>query len=202
MTRTGRGAMGWANNLRSILLALGLVLQSIGASQAAELALKVAEKPPPGELDASIRNRLQAKAIQLLDGEKPAYEFWFSTEVPLQAKPASAAKALDTVKETTLLGAVSVASAKRDYRDDELPAGIYTIRFALQPQDGDHLGTAEYAYFGVLVSAKLDTKPDGFPEYKALVKASAKGVGAEHPVILSLRPASSDEGEFPKLSEP
>jgi hypothetical protein len=138
----------------------------------------------------------------LLDGDKPGYEFWFCNEIPLQTKPASTAKALEAIKETTLIGAVSVPTVRRDYRDDELPAGVYTMRFALQPQDGDHLGTAEYLYFAVLVSSKLDTKPDGITDYKSLVKTSAKGGSGDHPVILSLRPASSDGGGPPKLNEP
>jgi hypothetical protein len=172
------------------------------SAPAADLTLKVTDKEPPKELDASIRATLQAKAVQLLNGDKPALEFWFATEVPLTAKPSSAAKALDAVKPATLLGAMVVPQARRDYRDDELAAGAFTMRFALQPQDGNHLGTADYTYFAVLVPAKLDTKPDGITDYKTLVKTSSKGTSTEHPVIFSLRPARSEEGEFPTQNDP
>ena len=138
----------------------------------------------------------------MLDGDKPAYEFWFCNEIPLQAKPESVARGLDALKQATLLGAVSVPKAKRDYRDDELAAKVYTLRFALQPQDGNHLGTAEFNYFAVLVPAKLDPKPDGITEYKRLVKTSARETSSDHPVIMSLRPVSSDAGEFPSLQQP
>ena len=186
----------------SLLPVLAILFQLASFSHAAELTLKVADKEPPNAIDASIRAKLQTKAVQLLDGEKPAYELWFSREIPLRSKPASTAKALDTVKETTLLGVVAVPSAKRDYRDDEIPPGVYTLRFAFQPQNGDHLGTADYETFAVLVSSKFDTKPDGLTDFKALIKASEKGASAEHPMILSLRPVSSDEGDLPKLNEP
>jgi len=179
-------------------MAMGPVL----ACGAAELTLKVADKEPPKELDASIRAVLQPKAVQLLEGDKPVYEFWFRSEVPLQSKPGSLAKALESVKATTLIGAVSVPKSLRDYRDDELAAGTYAVRFALQPQDGNHLGSADYAYFAVLVQAKYDTKPDGIADYKTLVKTSSKDTSTDHPVILSLRPASTDAGDFPKLNEP
>ena len=174
----------------------------MSVASAAELALKVADKEPPQALDASIRKALQSKAVQLLDGDKPVYEFWFSAEIPLQSKPASSVKALDAVKQAALLGTVSVSKAGRDYRDDDLPAGVYTMRFALQPQDGNHLGTADFLYFAVLVPAKLDAKLDGIADYKTLVKTSSKETSSDHPVILSLRPASSDEGELPKLQQP
>ena len=172
------------------------------AVSAADLTLTVTEKEPPKEIDASIRALLQSQAVQVMEGAKPAYELWLVKELPLTTNPASTAKALDAVKQAALLGAVNVPSDRRDYRDDELRAGVYTMRLALQPQDGNHLGTAEFLYFGVLVSPKHDSKPDGIADYKTLVKASAKETSADHPVILSLRPVSSTEGDLPKLTEP
>ncbi len=186
----------------SLLLGTLLTFLQVNAATAADLALKVADKEPPKELDASIRAKLQSKAVQLLDGEKPVYEFWFSAELPLLSKPASAGKALDAIKQATLLGAVAVSRDQRDYRDDELRAGVYTMRFALQPQDGNHLGTSEFNYFAVLTPAKIDNKLDGISDYKALVKASSKETSTDHPVILSLRPASSDQGDIPQLNTP
>ena len=186
----------------SLLLGTLLTLFQVYPSTAAEFAVKVADKEPPKELDASIRAKLQTKAVQLLDGEKPVYEFWFSAELPLQSKPASVGKALDALKQATLLGAVAVSRDQRDYRDDELHAGIYTMRFALQPQDGNHLGTSEFNYFAALTPAKIDNKLDGISDYKALVKASSKETSSDHPVILSLRPASSEPSDIPQLNTP
>ena len=190
--------------MKTPLLFAGMLLWIVALddSTASDLTLKVADKEPPKELDAALRATLQSKAVQLLEGEKPVYEFWLSAEIPLESKPGSAAKALDTIKQATLLGTVSISGDKRDYRDDELHAGVYTMRFALQPQDGNHLGTSEYLFFAVLVPAKTDTKPDGITDYKALVKASSKETSTDHPVILSLRPVTSEEGEFPKLNQP
>jgi hypothetical protein len=170
------------------------------ALNAADLTLKTADLPPPKELGPAIQKLLQPKAIQLLDGGQPAFQFWLVNELPLQSKPA--AKPLDAVKQATLLGVVAVPKAQRDYRDDEIAAGVYTMRFALQPQDGNHLGSSEFLYFAALTPAKLDTKPDGIADYKSLVKVSSKETSTDHPVILSLRPAGSDKGEAPQLVEP
>src|SRR5256885_15960960 len=106
----------------SLLLVTLLIFLKVNASTAADLALKVAAKEPPKELDTSIRAKLQTKAVELLDGEKPVYEFWFGAEVPVQSKPATVGKVLDAIKPATLLGAVSVSRDQRDYRDDELRA--------------------------------------------------------------------------------
>lgn len=169
---------------------------------AAELTLQVKDAPPPKALDPAVAERLQKKAVQLLDGGQPAFEFWFASELSLTAKPASTAKALDAIRSPALLGAVAVGAGRRDYRDDEIAPGVYTMRLAIQPNDGNHLGTAEFTWFAALVAAKLDTKPDGIADYKALVKASSKDTSTDHPVILSLRPASSADADLPKLNVP
>ena len=189
-------------NSNRLLASVILVVCSFAprALDAADLSLKLADKAPPAQLDSSIAGKLQKNAVQLLSGDKPVLEFWLVSELPLTSKPAAPAKGLDAVKQTTLLGAVSVGQAMRDYRDDELAAGVYTMRLALQPQDGNHLGTSEFAWFAALSPAKLDTKPDGVADYKALVKLSSQETATDHPVILSLRPASSTEA--PKLNEP
>ncbi len=168
----------------------------------AEFTLKTAATEAPKEIDESIRSKLQTKALQLLDGDKPVYEFWLCAEAPLKSKPEAATKGLANIKETTLLGAVAVRSDQHDYRNNDILAGVYTMRLGLQPQDGDHLGTADYPYFAVLTPIKRDTKLDGLPNFNALVKASGKDTATGHPMILGLRPAASDAGEFPRLNEP
>jgi hypothetical protein len=178
-----------------------LVLCTCAAS-AADLTLKVTDKAAPSEINESIRSLLQPKAVQLLDGDKPVIELWLAKELNLQSKPSSPASALDALKQTTVLGAASFASARKDYREDEIAKGVYTVRFAQQQQDGNHLGTAEFTYFAVLVPAKLDAGPDAIKDYKQLVNTSSKETSTDHPMVISLRPVNSTEGEFPKLATP
>ncbi|PYJ82820.1 MAG: hypothetical protein DME22_17345 [Verrucomicrobia bacterium] len=186
----------------SLLLGIAVWVQLTNDSRAGDFSVKVADKEPPNQIGESIRKALQPKSVQLLNGDKPVFEFWFGSEVSLKSKPGSADKALGSIHETTLLGAVSVGNGQRDYKDNEIAAGVYTMRFGLQPQDGDHLGSAEYPYFAVLIPAKNDTQLDGIASFKAMTKASGKDTASGHPVVLSLRPISSDTGDFPKLNEP
>jgi hypothetical protein len=188
--------------MKKILLAVSLLSFALaGSAAAADLKLKVVDKEPPREVSGPIRALISPKAFQLLDGESPVYEFWWVKELTLQSKPGSVAKTMDAFRQTALLGVVSVPKALRDYRDDDLVAGVYTLRFALQPTDGNHLGTAEFPYFALLVPAKADLSVEGIPTYKALTKASSKETTTDHPVLLSLRPAASEVTE-PKLNEP
>lgn len=177
-------------------------LSLAGGVLAADLSVRLTDKAPPRELAEAIRQTLQARAVQLLDGDKPVYEFWFCKTVAAQAAPESAAKALDAVKPTTLLGVATANGGTRDYKDNEVPAGVYTMRLGLQPTDGDHLGTADYPWFAVLIPAQHDTTPTGINDYKPMVKASGKATASGHPVVLSLRPLSADPGALPSLRKP
>lgn len=163
-----------------------------GASvNAADFTLKSADKPVPDSIGDSMRGVLQTKSIQLAQGDKAVLEIWFRQEVPLKAKPASEKEALGAVAETTFLGVVSVIDTSlRDYKDNEIPKGTYTARFGLQPKDGDHLGTAEFDYFLVLIAATDDKDLNGLDKFKPMVKASGKSTASGHPIVVSLRPAS------------
>lgn len=184
-----------------ILLAALVFLGFAGKSDSAELTAKLTTKEPPAALDASIRKLLAPQAVQVFDGDSTVFEFWFCAEVPVSEKPQSPAQALAGFKPVSLVGAVSITGKQhRTYRDTELPEGVYTMRFSLQPEDGDHLGTADFPYFVVLIPAKTDTKPDAFTAYPAMVKASGREAPGGHPLILSLRPTT--DGETPKLLEP
>ncbi|HWN96752.1 MAG TPA: hypothetical protein VNT99_17115 [Methylomirabilota bacterium] len=175
----------------------------IGApAGAADFTLRTVDKPAPKEVSESIRAVLQPKAIQLAQGDKPAVEIWLRQEMPLKAKPASANDALMAIPETALLAAVAVNDTSlRDYKDNEVPKGHYTARFAVQPKDGDHLGTAEFDSFLVLTDAQNDKDLNALATFKALMKASGKSTTSGHPIVVSLRPASG-EGTLPRLTEP
>lgn len=170
---------------------LSLFVLGVGLSSAADFTLKTADKPPPKEIGGTILAVLQPKAIQLLSGDKPALEIWLRQEIPLKSKPSSASDALGSVSETALIGIVAVEDKGfQDYKGNDLSAGTYTARFGLQPQDGDHLGTADYNTFLVLIPADSDKELNGIDKFKPMVKASGKATSSGHPVVLSLRPPS------------
>lgn len=187
---------------RFFTAALAALFSVAADGSAADFTLKIAEKSAPKEIGDSIRPVLQAKAVQLVQADRPSLEIWFRQEMPLKSKPASASETLGAIVETTLIGAIAVNDTSlRDYKDNEIPKGIYTARFGLQPKDGDHLGTAEFDFFMVLIAAENDRDLAGLDKFRAMVKASGKSTASGHPLIVSLRPASAD-GTIPRLTEP
>jgi hypothetical protein len=166
---------------------------------AGEFTVKITETPPPTQLAEPLRAVLEPKAVQLVQDGKPLLELWLRRDLPLKANAAK----LDSLTETTLIGAVAIrGQGLKDYKENEVPEGIFTARFLLQPQDGDHLGTAEFNYFVVLVPAETDKELEGLNKFKPLTKASGKVTPSGHPSVISLRPVSGDSANIPVITEP
>lgn len=169
---------------------------------AADLTLATTEKSPPEGVAGEISAVLEATAIQLKNGEEPEIEIWLRKETPLKDTPEEPRTAMKAIAQGTLLGVMAVHKDRRDYRDDDIAEGVYTMRFALQPQNGDHLGTSVYPYYALLIPVAHDTSLDGIEGYDAVTEASSEDTATEHPVIVSLRPADADDASEPKLTEP
>lgn len=183
-----------------LMLMIGFTF--LPAAHAADAVAKAIEKNPPESLSAPFREILSPQAVQVKEGDEVIYEFWLVKKLPLQSKPSPAYKVLETIQETTLLGAAKVHSPQRDYKDGRIDPGVFTVRFGLQPQDGNHLGTSLYPYFALLIPAEHDKEIEGISSYDQLVEGSSSGTPSEHPRVLALFPVYSGEGETPAVSQP
>jgi hypothetical protein len=182
---------------------LGVAAFLVCTATAADFSVKTADQPAPDKIAEPIRAVLSSKSVQVLDGDRTVLRVWFRKEIPLKSKPSSPASSLNAIAETTLLGAVSVEDTDlRDYKDNAISRGVFTARFVQQPQDGDHLGSADFTTFMLLLSPDTDKALDSFTKYTPMVKASGKLSTTGHPVVLSLRPAKAAESGAPALAEP
>ncbi len=175
------------------------LLQAVSAS---DFTAKASDKELPAALGESIKAELQDQALVISRADKPVYQVWLRKEIPFKTVPESPAKALNALGQTTLMGAIAVIADERDYRDDELYQGVYTIRFGLRPEDGNHLGTSEHLYFAVLIDAKNDKELGKITKSRQLVKASSKTSATDHPMILSLFPVKEADSEALSVHEP
>jgi hypothetical protein len=191
--------------LISIVACLG-ILSLIWTASTAQLRaqepvrLTVAAVDLPEEVAEPIRKVLSKEAVSLEDGESPFFQFWFRTELPLAKSPDGGTLGLDTLQEGTVLGVLKVSSERYDFRDEEIPPGIYILRFGIQPEDGNHLGVAPTRTFAVLIPAQHDTQLEPVA-HEELMKAAAVINAANHPSSLNLQPIEQADGEFPRLDE-
>jgi hypothetical protein len=178
---------------------LVLLLAALPARAADPYAVRTAEVAPPAEVQAPVRSLLEGKAVQLVNAKGDLLaEVWFRKEVPARATEAQVKAGLTyhELPETTLVGAMRVARPMTDYRKQKVKPGVYTLRLAFQPQDGDHMGTAPYGEFLLLSPAAEDGKPDPMPA-KSLHEMSARTTDS-HAAVLLLFPGKG-AGAEPKL---
>jgi hypothetical protein len=187
----------------SRLVAVGILLAAVPAFAAdAKYGIKSADVPAPKELAEPIRRLISDHAVQLTDANGTVLcEVWLRRELPVKATPEQIKNGLTyrDLEESTLLGAVRFNQPFSDYRKHKVKPGVYTLRLGFQPMDGDHMGTAPYAEFCLVIAAKDDAKPD-LLETKHVQDLSAKAIGGSHPGVFLLFP-SEKPGDAPKLVE-
>jgi hypothetical protein len=97
-----------------------------------------------------------------------------------------------------LFGVVRYTKAGEDFRGHEIPPGVYTVRYGLQPVDGNHLGTSETRDFLLLLPAKEDTNPAPMAE-SDMFELSPKVTATTHPTMLSLLKADGAGAKLPAV---
>ncbi|HKI37836.1 MAG TPA: hypothetical protein VKA46_38640 [Gemmataceae bacterium] len=182
---------------------LALLAVASTAHAQAKYSIKEAKTELPKELKPAVAKLLDDNAVQLLDGKDTLIcEVWFRKEVPVKATPEQVKNGitLREIPETTLLGALRVHKTMTDYRKQKIKAGVYTLRLAYQPSDGDHMGTAPNNEFCLPVLAD-DDKDAELMKPKALHETSAKVAGGSHPAVLLLFPPKAQAPDTPKLEK-
>jgi len=102
----------------------------------------------------------------------------------------AAAPAWREMPEGTLVGAVKVDRDFRDIRGRVIKAGTYTLRYGIQPANGDHQGVSPFREFLLLSPVSLDADPA--PQtHDALVDLSKATIGGSHPAAWSLDPPAA-----------
>ena len=139
---------------------------------------------------AAVRQTLEAKGYRLtLDEPAPACELWIRKSVPAQAKKDIEGLAYPQLAESTLVGVIRFSQPAADFRGQRIPAGFYTLRYELIPNDGNHLGVAPNRDFLLLVPAASDADPKAQFKFEELVALSREATGTKHAGPLSLAQA-------------
>jgi len=162
-------------------------------------ALKAAA---PDGIAGAVRESLSDDAVRVLDAEgKPFAEIWVRKDLESKSKPAGTAGTVQfpVLSEGELLGAVRFVGEGHDYRDQAIAPGLYTIRYGLQPVNGDHLGVSLYRDYALLVPAAKDQKLARL-ERKTLETQSAEAAGSSHPAVMLLLSAPADTKETPSIA--
>jgi hypothetical protein len=181
--------------IRLFLSGLALTtLNSAARAQEGPYKAEASKDSPPAALTAPIKDVLEARAIQILGADgKPLARVWLRKGIPASARPAGAKGTIlfPFLAEGELIGALEFVGEGHDFRDQTVPRGVYTLRYGLQPVNGDHLGVSEFRDYALLIPAAKDTAVAAIPK-KTLEKQSSESAGSNHPTILLLVAAPKD----------
>ena len=112
-------------------------------------------------------------------------EIWLRAAVPAGKTEAPGA-VYTGLAESALIGVISFPKATNDFRGQAIKAGTYTLRYALHPTDGNHMGISPVRDFLVMIPLSVDQTPEAVYKFEELVKMSAKVSGTNHPAVASL----------------
>jgi hypothetical protein len=159
------------------------VLTVSAAQSALAVQARIQKDPVPKELAAAVAALLAPEGVHAETG-KAALDFWFVKSLAVKG---DAAASWSAVEEGTLVGAVRVAASHPDIRGKTIKPGVYTLRYGIQPSNGDHLGVSPFREFLLLSPAALDTDPA--PKgHEGTIELSKAAIGGSHPAVLSIDP--------------
>jgi hypothetical protein len=143
--------------------------------------------PIPSEIAKPLADALAPESYTIKEDGKEVLRFWIRKEIPSTGSPGSLIS-YDTIEDGTFIGVYQVLDDTfSDFRGQTIPVGLYTLRLATHPQDGNHMGIAPTPAFALLAPAADDQKldPVGRDELMELSKKAAK---TGHPCALYLEP--------------
>jgi len=161
--------------------------QKDNATQAVPVGkVELLDKVPDGAA-AAVQQVLDPKGYRvLLDDGSVACELWVRKTVPGQAKSDTSGIVYPQLAESTLVGVISFPQASTDYRGQAIKSGTYTLRYELQPADGNHMGVSPTRDFLLLIPAGSDADPKTVYKFQELVAQSEKATQTKHPGVLNL----------------
>jgi len=176
-----------------------LWLAAVTSAAAQDYRLEtLAEPPPADELAPAVAAAMAPQGYRIFRGEsRRVCDVWFCKQWDLPAGQQATEQVVYPFAPGQLVGVIRFPRRGSDFRGQQIAPGLYTLRYGLQPVDGNHVGTADNRDFLLLVPAADDTATAPLEEER-LFELSKQAAGTTHPASLFLpRPAA--EGEVPRL---
>ncbi|MGD0696786.1 MAG: hypothetical protein ABSB82_18380 [Terriglobia bacterium] len=160
----------------------------------AQGAYKVQPASLPADLPAALAAALLPQGNQVVDSTGAVFcEVWWGKAIPTKAGGGASGDLLyGSLEVGTLVGALHFPKAGSDFRGQNIKPGYYSLRYALIPQDGNHMGVNPTRDFLLMSPAALDTNPGQIVALNDLYILSRKASGSNHPAILTMSAPSGN----------
>ena len=175
----------WTRGPRSrpIVVLLLSCLGAPGVLAQDSIKVEALKQGPPAGIAPEVQSALSAPGIRVQDQQgRPVAEIWLRKAIPGSEKPSGPKGAIQFpfLADGELLGVLQFTAEGHDYRDQTIAKGVYTMRFGLQPVNGDHLWVSTYRDYVLLLPAAKDQSL-AVPARKQLETRSAESAGTSHP---------------------
>ncbi|RPI85432.1 MAG: hypothetical protein EHM42_06725 [Planctomycetaceae bacterium] len=187
--------------MRQFVLFLLLVLACQIQAVAADRTVEPLNEAPSG-LSDEVKAVLQESGYRISDKTGVICDIWLVKDLPLKPKFKPSLRVKYPILSGQLVGAIRYPEGGNptDFRGQPLKPGIFTLRYGLQPDDGNHLGTSDIRDFLVGCPPDKDTRPARVEDLKKLFKLSSGAAGTTHPSIYLLIPPPEKAGEGAAVS--
>src|SRR5205823_2867207 len=178
---------------------LVLFLCASGPAVAQSYKAEPLNESPPSDLAAPVRSALAATGIRVTGPSGTLCDVWLGKAVPGSAKaPQSLGVVYPQFAQGTLVGAIRFPNSVKDYRKQLIKASVYTLRYALLPENGNHMGVSPQRDFVLASPAAADEDPSTLTIDQTMA-LSRKATGSNHPSVWSLAPAEDHPKSLPSV---
>jgi hypothetical protein len=170
------------------MLSTAIVLVFVTGTIAEDLPKVAATKlPPPKTVAPELAKTLGATSYSITSPEgKEIANLWIRDSIPVGGM--EEVPPYNAMQEGTLVGVLEIKSDElTDFRDQELPTGVFTMRLGIQPSDGNHMGVAPFPEFLCLSPVEKDKTLEPL-EHDALMELSKEVAGTGHPTVMFMMP--------------
>src|ERR1700758_5521707 len=120
---------------------------------------------PASGLPDPMRQAVEEKGYRVALEKNGAADFFFAKNLATGKKEVAGAL-YPELTDGEFVGVVQFAQPFTDFRGQSVPAGLYSLRYQLLPQDGNHLGVAPNPDFLLAIPATADLHPEESYPYK------------------------------------
>ena len=177
------------------LLCAALLLLTVQTASGQDYRVEPVDSAPEGEgVSEEITKLISDQGYRVIKGSsRTVCEIWFCKDLEIDPDFEPTEERLYPFTPGQLIGVISFRRRGSEFRDQTISKGWYTLRFGLQPVDGNHEGTSPTRDCLLLVDPTEDELPEPW-DAEDLHKASANAAGSSHPAMLCLqRPSEGSE---------
>jgi hypothetical protein len=170
---------------------------------AAECQVESVEGPVQG-LDPAIAKLLTPKHVKVRLDNVELCEIWLTSAWQNRVKPEKPGMVPIeyALQSGSLVGAIKLSHAAFDLRDQEIPAGVYTLRYAVQPEFEAHRDSHESRDFLLLLSPAVDKSSEPWAKVEEMIAQSAESIQTMHPTFMPLvKPSEKDREKMVRRDE-